>query len=122
LKERERSMQEENVDGGFLVTLGTYIGPEDYSKPVVRQLQVRLEQRKEQGTALTFNPHRSNEGSLRSGKVSITTLARGQNISWWQQLEACLFLLPTKYRQRWLDPQATTHEALMSISTTLQSL
>jgi hypothetical protein len=77
LKERERSMQEENVDGGFLVTLGTYIGPEDYSKPVVRQLQVRLEQRKEQGTALTFNPHRSNEGSLRSGKVSITTLAHG---------------------------------------------
>jgi len=34
-------MQEESVDGGYLVTLGTYIGPEDYSKPVVRQLQVR---------------------------------------------------------------------------------
>lgn len=34
-------MQEEGVDGGYLVTLGTYIGPEDYSKPVVRQLQVR---------------------------------------------------------------------------------
>lgn len=40
LKERERSMREEHVDGGYLVTLGTYIGPEDYSKPVVRQLQV----------------------------------------------------------------------------------
>lgn len=40
LKERESSMQEEHVDGGYLVTLGTYIGPEDYSKPVVRQLQV----------------------------------------------------------------------------------
>jgi hypothetical protein len=40
LKERERSMKEEGVDGGYLVTLGTYIGPEDYSKPVVRQLQV----------------------------------------------------------------------------------
>jgi hypothetical protein len=41
VKERERSMREESVDGGYLVTLGTYIGPEDYSKPVVRQLQVR---------------------------------------------------------------------------------
>ena len=40
VKERERSMREESVDGGYLVTLGTYIGPEDYSKPVVRQLQV----------------------------------------------------------------------------------
>lgn len=34
-------MREEGVDGGYLVTLGTYIGAEDYSKPVVRQLQVR---------------------------------------------------------------------------------
>jgi len=40
LQERERSLREEGVDGGFLVTLGTYTGPEDYSKPVVRQLQV----------------------------------------------------------------------------------
>ena len=39
-KERERSMREEHVDGGFLVTLGTYVGPEDFSKQVVRQLQV----------------------------------------------------------------------------------
>lgn len=39
-KERERSIREEGVDGGFLVTLGTYTGPEDYSKPVVRQLMV----------------------------------------------------------------------------------
>jgi len=39
--ERERSMKEEGVDCGFLVTLGTYTGPEDFSKPVVRQLQVR---------------------------------------------------------------------------------
>ena len=41
LVERERSMREEHVDGGYLVTLGTYVGPEDYNKPVVRQLQVR---------------------------------------------------------------------------------
>jgi hypothetical protein len=40
LQERERSLREEGVDGGFLVTLGTYTGPEDYSKSVVRQLQV----------------------------------------------------------------------------------
>lgn len=39
--ERNRSMKEEGVDGGYLVTLGVYVGPEDYSKIVVRQLQVR---------------------------------------------------------------------------------
>ncbi|KYK56554.1 hypothetical protein DCS_03554 [Drechmeria coniospora] len=39
-KERERSMREEHVDGGFLVTLGTYTGTEDFSKPVVRHLQI----------------------------------------------------------------------------------
>jgi hypothetical protein len=40
IKERERSMKEEHVDGGYLVTLGTYTGPEDFNKQVVRQLQV----------------------------------------------------------------------------------
>ena len=40
LKERERSMRDENVDGGYLVTLGTYTGPEDFSKSIVRQLQI----------------------------------------------------------------------------------
>lgn len=39
-QERERSIKEEGVDGAFLVTLGTYTGPEDFSKPMVRQLQV----------------------------------------------------------------------------------
>ncbi|KAJ4305191.1 SNF1-interacting protein [Kalmusia sp. IMI 367209] len=39
-QDRERSIREEGVDGGYLVTLGTYTGPEDFSKPVVRQLQV----------------------------------------------------------------------------------
>ena len=39
-QERERSIREEGVDGGYLVTLGTYTGPEDFSKPIVRQLQV----------------------------------------------------------------------------------
>lgn len=39
-QEREKSLREEGVDGGFLVTLGVYTGPEDFSKPTVRQLQV----------------------------------------------------------------------------------
>ena len=43
LKERERSMREEHVDGGYLVTLGTYTGTEDFSKSIVRQLQVCYE-------------------------------------------------------------------------------
>ena len=41
VKERERSIREEHVDGGYLVTLGTYTGPEDFNKGIVRQLQVR---------------------------------------------------------------------------------
>ncbi|KAI1298354.1 hypothetical protein F5Y03DRAFT_269866 [Xylaria venustula] len=40
LKERERSMKEEHVDGGYLVTMGIYTASEDFSKPVVRQLQI----------------------------------------------------------------------------------
>jgi hypothetical protein len=40
VKERERSIREEGVDGGFLVTLGTYTGPEDFNKGIVRQLQI----------------------------------------------------------------------------------
>ena len=39
-KERERSIKEEHVDGGCLVTMGVYTGPEDFSKPVVRQMMV----------------------------------------------------------------------------------
>lgn len=33
-------MREEHVDGGYLVTLGVYTGAEDFSKPIVRQLQI----------------------------------------------------------------------------------
>lgn len=40
VKERERSLKEEHVDGGYLVTMGVYTGPEDFNKPVVRQLMV----------------------------------------------------------------------------------
>ncbi|KAL5117517.1 SNF1-interacting protein [Pleosporales sp. CAS-2024a] len=39
-QEREKSLREEGVDGGFLVTLGVYTGPEDFSKPIVRQFQI----------------------------------------------------------------------------------
>ena len=39
-KERERSMKEEHVDGGYLVTQGTYTGTEDFNKGIVRQLMV----------------------------------------------------------------------------------
>ena len=39
-KERERSIREEHVDGGYLVTQGVYTGIEDYNKGVVRQLMV----------------------------------------------------------------------------------
>lgn len=44
LKERERSMKEEHVDGGYLVTQGVYVGTEDFSKPIVRQLMVCISQ------------------------------------------------------------------------------
>lgn len=33
-------MKEEHVDGGYLVTQGVYVGPEDFSKAMVRQLMV----------------------------------------------------------------------------------
>lgn len=35
-------MKEEGVDGGYLVTQGVYVGTEDFSKPVVRQLMVGI--------------------------------------------------------------------------------
>ncbi|RPA92619.1 hypothetical protein L873DRAFT_159152 [Choiromyces venosus 120613-1] len=37
-KERERSLREESVDGGFLVTQGVYTGVEDFKDKIVRQL------------------------------------------------------------------------------------
>ncbi|KAL2172727.1 hypothetical protein VTG60DRAFT_4173 [Thermothelomyces hinnuleus] len=40
IAERERSMREEHVDGGYLVTMGTYSSPEDFNKQIVRQLQI----------------------------------------------------------------------------------
>ncbi|KAL5337796.1 hypothetical protein BJX70DRAFT_368366 [Aspergillus crustosus] len=40
LKERERSMKEEHVDSGYLVTQGVYTGTEDFNKAIVRQLMI----------------------------------------------------------------------------------
>ncbi|BDD57896.1 SNF1-interacting protein [Monascus purpureus] len=40
VKERERSMKEEHVDGGYLVTQGVYVGTEDFNKAVVRRLMI----------------------------------------------------------------------------------
>ncbi|KAJ5677416.1 uncharacterized protein N7477_003049 [Penicillium maclennaniae] len=40
VKEREHSMKEEHVDGGYLVTQGVYVGTEDFNKAVVRQLMI----------------------------------------------------------------------------------
>ncbi|KAI9650061.1 SNF1-interacting protein [Ciborinia camelliae] len=40
IEERERSIKEEHVDGGYLVTMGVYIGPEDFNKAIVRQLMI----------------------------------------------------------------------------------
>lgn len=39
-RDRQRSMREEHVDGGYLVTQGVYTGMEDYHKGIVRQLMV----------------------------------------------------------------------------------
>lgn len=54
IKEREKSLREEHVDGGYLVTMGVYVGVEDFTKPVVRQLQVRLTTHSDQALTLLF--------------------------------------------------------------------
>jgi hypothetical protein len=40
IKERERSLKDEHIDGGYLVTMGVYTGTEDFNKAAVRQLMV----------------------------------------------------------------------------------
>ncbi|RDL42063.1 Uncharacterized protein BP5553_02042 [Venustampulla echinocandica] len=37
IKERARSIKEEHVDGGYLVTMGVYTGHEDFSKPIIER-------------------------------------------------------------------------------------
>lgn len=79
-QERERSLKEEGVDGGYLVTLGVYTGPEDFSKPTVRQLQVwtpRIVLTEQQ----QLTRARLNADLLLSGGVSTTTKILGPNTS-----------------------------------------
>jgi hypothetical protein len=97
-KERERSMREEGVDGGYLVTLGTYTGTEDFSKPIVRQLMVSsvLQQTWRMGTHFTS---RSIDGLLLSGEASTTTQIHGQSINSLPLPKGSLFLHLMIYRQ-----------------------
>lgn len=80
-KERERSMREEHVDGGYLVTLGTYTGTEDFSKPVVRQLQVFLIATAMITRMLTAVSSRLRESLRPFGKASTIGLPAGLNTS-----------------------------------------
>lgn len=103
--ERERSMKEENVDGGYLVTLGTYTGTEDYSKPVVRQLLVSNRSCLAVPTLLVtahiLTVSRSRRSSARwllSGRASMTGLTTGPSINWLLQRAACQSPPPTRYR------------------------
>lgn len=79
-QERERSIREEGVDGAYLVTLGTYTGPEDFSKPTVRQLQVCYDS---DLIMVELTRTRLSEGWHLSGKVSTTTQTRGLSTSSW---------------------------------------
>jgi hypothetical protein len=98
VKDRERSMRDESVDGGYLVTVGVYTGVEDFSKPVVRQLQVRLAT---DGTfwtqSLTELP-RSKDGWLRSGEVWMITQILGLSISLLLLREVFRFLPQTRFQ------------------------
>lgn len=78
LKERERSMREEHVDGGYLVTLGTYTGPEDFDKSIVRQLQVSRETAKHMSMELIAVQDRTPLGAiLERSSQSFKLLDRG---------------------------------------------
>lgn len=77
-QERERSLKEEGVDGGYLVTLGVYTGPEDFSKPMVRQLQVCCSVAPQRHQLMYT---RSSVDLLPSGEVSMTTKILGRSIS-----------------------------------------
>ena len=100
-KEREKSLKEEGVDGGFLVTLGTYVGPEDFSKPTVRQLQVGLWTAPPSRPLLTL--HRLNVVLRPSGKGWMTTMTPGRSTNSSLQQEASPYLPQMRYLQPWKD-------------------
>lgn len=102
--EREKSLKHESVDGGYLVTLGVYTGPEDFSKTAVRQLQVSQCADWTLPTLYSFWFHRSNADLPLFGEVSMITLILGLNINLLLLLVASLFLLPMKFLQETLLP------------------
>jgi hypothetical protein len=69
LKERERSMKEEHVDGGYLVTQGVYVGAEDFNKAIVRQLMVSQGHDSCQNVQKLMRKHRSNVDWPHSGEA-----------------------------------------------------
>ena len=99
-KERERSMREESIDGGYLVTQGVYTGPEDYNKPIVRQLMVRTLRLLSCHGLDNANVIRFNVVSRRSGEVSMTTRNLGLNINSSLPQEESLFLLLMLFHRR----------------------
>lgn len=107
VKERERSIREEHVDGGYLVTMGVYVGAEDYSKQVVRQLQVRFptpqclpESMLPAEPLLTIVPCcRSRGNSHPSGEGSMILTTSGLNTKSLLLPEASLSPPPARHRQ-----------------------
>lgn len=102
--EREQSMKEEHVDGGYLVTLGTYVGVEDFSKPTVRKLQVCL-------LPIPFVLQKSltmrsswSAVWLLSGEVSTTIPDHGPSISLSLPPVVSLFQLPMRFPCRRILP------------------
>lgn len=99
LKERERSMKEEHVDGGYLVTQGVYVGTEDYSKAIVRQLVVGFALHSTSHSHATDRFCRLKGESHRFGEALMSFRNHGRNISLRRQLEACPFHQQTKSLQ-----------------------
>jgi hypothetical protein len=77
-QEREKSIKEEHVDGGFVVTMGVYTGTEDFNKTVVRQLMVWLA---DMLLAIPLTDGRLNVGLRLSGEVSMISRKIGLSIN-----------------------------------------
>lgn len=101
-QERERSIKEEGVDGAFLVTLGTYTGPEDFSKPTVRQLQVcaRSPPLRDLHDVWILTCARLSGVWLLSGRVLTTTPILGPSTSSWPLRTVSRYQLLTRSRQK----------------------
>lgn len=99
-KDRERSIREEHVDGGFLVTMGVYTGTEDFSKPIVRQLQVSLSKRKSYCKHADNKFQRSSADWRPSGEASMTSTKCGRNTKSLPLLAVCRSLPPTNRLQK----------------------